>query len=101
SPQPQPASPPNCHSERSEEPAFSSPSPLVTSPIPAPHPAPTSPVCHPERSEGSHPIPASQPAPSPQPHPAAPPTSPRRPNPEALWLYCGDQKHSRPDSYLP
>jgi hypothetical protein len=83
-----------CHSERSEESAFSS------SPS-------SSPVCHPERSEGSHPTPASQPVP-----PTAPPaqpvnspnlrssTSPREPNRDAPWLHFGDSRHIRPDSKL-
>jgi hypothetical protein len=56
---PQPAEiPTSCHSERSEEPAFSSslsPSPTSSHApqTPAAHAAPSYPVSHPERSEGS------------------------------------------------
>jgi len=69
----QPAETPvNCHSEHSEESAFSeSPSP-TSAHAPqalAAHTAPSSPACHPERSEGSHPIPAPQPARSVSPAP--------------------------------
>ncbi len=95
---PQPAEiPTSCHSERSEEPAFSSsPSPIPTTArapqSPAAHSTPSSPVCHPERSEGSsldpaasttdetHPIPATQfarpVAPAPQPNNPPPTASP-------------------------
>jgi hypothetical protein len=62
------------------------PVPQADQPSPPPQPAaPASPVCHPERSEGSQPIPATQPtaqpipAPAPQtapsPHTPLPPTS--------------------------
>ncbi len=80
--------PPSCHSEHSEESAFSSfPAPSPTSAhaqTPASHPTPSSPGCHAERSEASHPILATQPAPSAAPlvQPNNPPqTSPPAPQP--------------------
>jgi hypothetical protein len=77
--------PPSCHSERSEESAFSSsPAPSPTSAraqTPASHPTPSSPGCHAERSEASHPILATQPAPSAA--PAAQPDNRPRTGPPA------------------
>ncbi len=88
---PQPAEiPAGCHSERSEEPAFSSfPAPSPTSPRAPQTPAsPSYSACHPELSEGSHPIPATQfarsIAPAAQPNnppridPSTPPSPPNR-----------------------
>jgi hypothetical protein len=46
-------------------------------PRPEPIPAPSHPVCHPERSEGSHPIPATQP------EPAQPQTQSQQPGPSS------------------
>ena len=56
--------PASCHSERSEEPGFSSspapsPTPAHAPQTPAAHTAPAYPTCHPERSEGSRLDPAA------------------------------------------
>ena len=62
----------NCHSERREESASSSDSPLAT------HHSPLAPV----------------------PPTTAPPTPQRGPNRDAPWLNWGDHSHIRPDSHL-
>ena len=83
------------------------------------HTAPSSPVCDPERSEGSHqnhaapatnqthPTPGTPPplavppaAPPNTPPPTRPSTSPREPNRDAPWLHFGDSRHIPPDSKL-
>jgi hypothetical protein len=68
-PNPQPAeSPTNCHSERSEESAFSSPSAPSTTPTPAPQ------TTSPQQSQPTHnPQHNSQPAPTPPAPPSTPP----------------------------
>ena len=88
-----------------------SPTP-APAPPPAVHASPSSPVCHAERSEASHPIPGTQSSQSPAPpaQPACPeqgrrdnPPQPRPatgPNRDAPWLNWGDQRHIRPDSHL-
>jgi hypothetical protein len=73
-------------------------------PAPAARTASTSPVCHPERSEGSHPLPAAQsarsaasaPQPAPSPHTSLPPTSA-----EFVQHMMAGQNSSRPPRPVP
>ncbi len=81
-------------------------------PAPAPEPpaspqpqrvTPASPVCHPERSEGSQPIPTTQLAQpgAPASQPVNPPPRPSPgPNRDAPWWHFGDTRNIPPDSHL-
>jgi hypothetical protein len=93
SPIPTPA-PGGCHSERSEESAFSCDSPLATHHSPLPQtpatqstPPSSQPAC-PEQGRRDN---------APEPRPSA---SPREPNRDAPWLHFGDSRHIPPDSKL-